>query len=243
MVDRFRQFFSAAVVTLLAVAFSAEAHFIWFEAVPTPEGTTLKAGFGEKGAWETEYAPSIEKATYWVVRDDGQSEPVSFVWDKKQECYIAFLPKEAGAAAYGKLTWGIFARDGVPPSLLYYYPKILLGTPDRWNGAKPSADSNVEILIKLEGSTVKFQALAQGKPMPDAKVKFYTPDATEPEVVTADKEGKGEWKVEGPGTYSVTVVDRRKVGGEHEGKKFVGEMHCASLVFTVPDTKGTTAAK
>ena len=242
MTRSFSSFFRSTVALLAMLAVQAQAHFLWIEAVPTPEGTTLKAGFGEKGEWETQYAPTVEKTHYWFETPDGKTQDVAFKWDEKKECYIGSLPKDAGPVVYGKLKWGIFARDGVPASLLYYYPKVLLNEPAKWADLKPSSNTDVEIVLKLEGSVVKFQALAGGKPMPEAKVKFYTPDATDPDVVTADKDGKGEWKFDGPGLYSATVVDRRKVGGEHEGKKYVGEMHCASLVFQIPDTK-TTASK
>ena len=168
-------------------AVQAQAHFLWIEAVRSSDGIVLKAGFGEKGEWDPQYGPTMEKTHYWLEMADGKTKDITFQWDEKKECFTATLSKESGSVVYGKLKWGIFSREGVPASLLYYYPKVLLVDPARWTDLKPSTNTDVEIVLTAEGSVAKFQALSGGKPLPEAKVKFYAPT---PPIRTSSRQTK-----------------------------------------------------
>lgn len=222
------------ILTALVMAWlapRASGHFLWIETDEVGTKAVVRAGFGEVGSWEAEYAPRIAKAEYFVISKDAKRRPIRLNWNEKSEAYEGDVEsKETVIAVAGTFAWGLFGRGGVTESLVYYYPKSMIGSPSKWSGAKPVAGMKVEIAPNLDGSTARLTVLVEGKPTKGQKIKFHGPAGDKREMDT-DANGQATFSIAKEGLYFATAVHRTKEKGDFEGQPYDGVMHCATLTF------------
>jgi uncharacterized GH25 family protein len=221
------------LVSYLTVASRAQGHFLWIEADETgSEKCAVRAGFGEVGAWDPEYAKNIANAQYGLLSESGTLEELKLAWSDDSQAYVAAVETSKSPAVVGKCVWGLFGQGGTSESLVVYYPKAMLGEPAEWKKAKANESAKVELIPVVEGKEVKIRVLVDGEPAADKVVKFYPESGDKIESKTEDK-GEAAFPVSS-GRYSVTCVHRLPAKGTHDGKAYEGEMHCATLTFRIP---------
>lgn len=173
------------------------------------EGTKLKVKMqnGNIAEVKTEKGEACLKATYHV--SDARGSDASIV--------------------FGNIDYGISTR-GEKASRIFFYPKAMVGAIPE----KPTLGDAVglEIVPKFEGGKVRFQVLAGGKPVKDAKVSVMLPKDDKKEDATTDEAGWTQ-AIEGAGRYGVTVRHVEAKGGELNGAKFEQTSHVATLVIDV----------
>lgn len=225
--------FASAFLLALVLTPLAHAHFLWIETEPGSKSIVVKAGFGEAGAWESEYAENIADTKYSFATTGGEVAELPLEWSDDTEAYVGRIDdSKAPLAIHGVCVWGLFGRGGPTESLVYYYPKAVVGNSADWSKLKPASACRVEIVPARDGNRLSLTVLSEGKPLAKTKVKIYDAEGTKTELTTDDK-GIVEAELSKPGRYSMTVVERVAKSGEFKGKKYDGEMHCASLTLTI----------
>lgn len=229
-----RSFSCSLVVGLVAVALPARGHFLWIEADESDaEGCTVRAGFGEVGAWDPEYAKNIADAKYGLLSESGSLDELKLAWSDDSQAYVASVPSSSKApAVVGKCVWGLFGQGGASELLVVYYPKAMLGEPAEWKTAKATEGARVELIPTIDGKNVSILVQVDGKPAAGKVIKFY-PESGDKVELKSDENGQATFPVSG-GLYSVTCVHRLPDKGSHDGKAYEGEMHCATLTFRMP---------
>src|SRR5207237_7534028 len=85
----------------------------------------------------------------------------------------------------------------------------------------------------IAGDEVRFVALRDGKPVPQAE--FITVDAALANVkLTGNASGQASWKPPAAGVYSVYTRDTRREPGEFKGKQYDEIRDFATVAFSWP---------
>jgi hypothetical protein len=156
----------------------------------------------------------------------GKVTPVRHTAEKSH--LVAAVP--AGTAVvFGEVEYGLFAKGDATPMLIKYYPKAIIGAVTA-DGGKLGDAAVVDIVPKVEGGKVRFQALAGGKAVPGAMVSVM--EAGHGHGDAAEKADEHGWTkaYAGGKRYGVTFRHVEKRNGELGGKKYEGVSHTATLV-------------
>jgi uncharacterized GH25 family protein len=129
---------------------------------------------------------------------------------------------------YGEVAYGVSQRGTDKARLLTYYPKAIVG-PIPPDGGQTGAA--VELVPVIEGSKVRFKALAKGKPLAKAEVSV-TAAGKEAVKLTTDDAGLTP-ATEGSGRYAASVRHTTETPGEAAGKKYDVVADYATLVVDV----------
>lgn len=228
-----RPFVTACLVTALATT-AANAHFIWIKSADKSGQIVVRAGFGDPNEWDTELSDNIEKTKYYVRNADGAEETVELPFVTEEEAYTAKVDTSGPVAILGVCEYGTFGFGGGTPSFLKYFAKRLHGKPADWKKLAGSESLAIEAVPELKDGKLTITVLADGKPVPDAAMKLYGPEAKGTAVKT-DEQGKVEWPLEGPGEYSLYVGRKIDGSGTHDGEKYEGIREYATLTFDIPE--------
>jgi hypothetical protein len=211
----------------------ADAHFLFVRITPHAEGgRAAEVYFSELAeAGDPRYIPKVAHTQLWMQRTAGTFEPIKV--HKGADRLRAWLPETGSVMVAGECRYGVLARPKQTPFLLRYFPKALAGDPGELNRMKPYGMFPLEIAAFIEGDSIRFTAVKDGKRVP--KAEFVTVDANLVNTtVTADAEGKAVWKPARPGAYSVYTRDSRKEAGELSGKKYEEIRDFATIAFNWP---------
>ena len=210
-------------VGLLAVG-AAQAHFAFV--VPDAEGKSAKLVFSDNLDPDTKVDIEKLSGTKLTLRDaDGKDTAVEM--KKGDGFYSLALPGSGPRTVFGVTDFGVRQKGDEKPFRLVYYPKAVIG------GDAKAINGPLKAEILQTGSVgkVKFQVLAEGKPLADAEVTVIVPGEPKKAVKT-DKEGFTE-AFAPSGRYGVYARYTEAKGGELAGMKFTETRHYATLVVDV----------
>jgi hypothetical protein len=225
--------FVLAVLLLSLLHTTAPAHFLFVRVLPPAEGgRAAEVYFSELAeAGDSRFIDKIAHTQLWLQTTPGKFEPLKT--HKAPDRLRCWLPYSGSLAVVGECRYGVLARAKQTPFLLRHYPKAISGQPDELNKLPAHGKLPLEIVATIDGDALRFTALRNGKPLPNAE--FITIDADLNNVkLTADGEGKATWKPSAPGNYSVYTRNTLKETGEFDGKKYEEIRDFATIAFTWP---------
>jgi hypothetical protein len=224
------------VLSIITVALStapARAHFLFVRILPPAEGgRAAEVYFSELAeAGDPRFIDKIASTQLWLQTTPGKFEPLKV--HKTSDRLRAWLPYSGSVVVAGECRYGVLARPKQTPFLLRHYPKAMSGSPDELNKMQAHGKLPLEIVARVDGKSLQFTALHQGKPLPQAE--FITIDADLKNVKLAgDAEGKATWQPPAPGNYSVYIRRTTKEAGEMDGKKYEEIRDFATIAFSWP---------
>jgi uncharacterized GH25 family protein len=213
---------------VLAVGFlaagMAQAHFTFV--VPDADGKAAKLVFSDTLDPDTKVDIEKLSGTKLTLRDaGGKDTPVEM--KKGDGFYSLALPGSGPRTVFGVADMGVRQKGDDKPFRLVYYPKAVIGGDGKAIGGVLKA----EILQVGSVGKVKFQVLADGKPLAGAEVTVLVPGEAKKAVAT-DKDGFTE-AFAPSGRYGVFARYTEAKPGEHLGMKFTETRHYATLVVDV----------
>lgn len=215
-----------ALITAAALAAPALSHFIFI--VPQADRAHVQVVFSE--TLEPDEGVAIAKIAdmeLFARSADGKDLPVKATADK--HALTAAAPKGA-QLLFGSKTYGVLQKKAnVAPFLLSYHAKAALN--DALADKAIGERLIIEIVPSGKPGSVRFQALAKGKPLPKAEFTVLVPGGDE-QKVTADENGYSP--VFTPlGRYGVWTKWIDPTPGEHDGKKYAEARHYATFVGSI----------
>lgn len=151
--------------------------------------------------------------------------------EKGEHCLKALVPADA-RLVFGQVDYGVSTRHVEKPTFVKFYPKAILG-PIPADGGKIGEACELEVVPSVEGSKVRFQVLAAGKPVAGAAVSVMIP-AKNGEKADATTDDRGFIPAfVGTGRYAATVRRAEEKAGEADGQKFAAINRVATLVVDV----------
>jgi hypothetical protein len=221
-----RRLIGVVMVGLMSVSV-ASAHFPFI--VPDGKGDTAKVIFSDDLNPDTNV--NIEKLanTKLTLRDSGGKD-TPLDWKKGEGFYSVSVPGSGNRIVYGVTEYGVLQKGEGKPFKLTYCPKAILGAA----GAKEATIGDklpLEVVALVNGSKVRFQAVAGGKPVPELEATIIMPDGTK-KATKLDKEGLTP-EVEGKGRVAVIAKWIQEKSGEHAGKKYDEVRLYATLVCDI----------
>ncbi len=217
-----RRWIGSLAVCLAAVGM-ARAHFAFV--VPEVDGKSAKLIFSDSTQPDTKV--DIEKlgGTKLTFRD-GSGKESALEMKKGDGFYQMALP--GAGTVFGIADLGVRQKGDDKPFRLVYYPKAINGP----NDAKAIGGVlKAEIVQTGSAGKVKFQVLAEGKPLAGAEVTVLLPGEMK-QAVKTNKDGFTE-EFAPSGRYAVFARFTEAKPGEHAGMKFTETRHYATLVVDV----------
>jgi len=216
-----------AVLAIVQAAGIARAHFVFV--LPDEEGTQARVILSETLEVDENVDPELVDGVQLVTRDGAGAEAALAV-DRDGETRFVKLAAKMRGAIHGSLTHGIM-KHGPKPFLVVYHPKACLGYPFG-SAALIGPDAPAEIVPAGHPGAVRFQLLARGEPVADAKLTVLLPGGKQQEVVT---DADGHTPVfAAAGRYGAWARHVIAKPGEHAGEAYVEERHYPTLVMDVP---------
>ena len=244
-----RRMIGAVVVGLLATA-AVQAHALYVVANLGNATTQIALVFSD----DLNPDPRVKDAT-WKKLDGTKltvktrTGTVTEVKTEKGEACLkaAYAVTEAGSdpsVIFTTVDYGVSTK-GEKASRVFFYPKGIVGEVPADGGKLAVSEANrsldggklgekcgLEVVPKVEGGKVRFQVLAAGKPVKDAKVSVMLPKDDAKDTATTDEAGWTQ-AFDGAGRYGVTVRHVEAKGGEVNGTKYEQTSHVATLVVDV----------
>ena len=222
------------VVMLTAGAQTANAHFVWLVFEPAERPTSVKLYFGETAAPDDpDLLDRVATATAVVV-PGRRGEPKTLAFEKRYDALVADFPANARPAPVVlRQTYGVVSRGDGPFLLKYYakaYPSALPGT---WDTVADSDLLPLEIVPKLDGSSMIFEVLWKGRPASGATVTVHGPELDAALEGMTDERGLFRAALPGAGLYSVRARRIEMTAGERGGKKYDSIRHYSTLSLNV----------
>ena len=219
-----------AVLLCLVLVAPAAAHFAYI--VPTSDKSSLQVVFADSLKPDTKVP--IDKIAATKLFALGASEtvmPVEFT--KAEHSLMIKLP--AGSRVIGGVTdYGFHQSKHTQniPVLLMYYPKAIVGPSTGAEQGRLGDRVPLEIVPMLNGGSLTFQAIYQGKPLAGAEFGVLAPgDEASSQKLSAGDDGVINARFQTPGQYGVRVAYFEKKPGELDSKKYDEVRHYATLVL------------
>ncbi len=230
-----RRMLGALAITFLATAV-VQAHAIYIVANVGDATTQITVVFSD----DLKPDPRVKEATWKKLEgvtltvQTRSGKTVSVKTEKAEACLKSTymltgnMPDDP-SLIFTKVDYGVSTK-GEKSSRLFFYPKAILGDiPEKSTVGGPL---QLELVPKVEGGKVRFQVLAEGKPVKDATVNVMLPKDDQKEKATTDEKGWTQ-AFEGTGRYGVTVRHVEAKGGVWNGTKYEQTTHVATLVVDV----------
>jgi hypothetical protein len=235
------------LLCLLLVNSAAEAHFIWADVQPRPDGTSeARIYFGElPKPGEPELIGKIAETRAWLRGPDNHATALKLARssDATLAALVAGLAPARSASLEATCDYGVFQR-GPAALLLQYYAKHL---PDDWaqldEKLTRSEKLRLDIVPRLSGDQLSLRVLYEGTPAVGREVIVLDPSGKQHELKT-DEEGRVSMAVLPGGSYAVRAAHvEAERGGERDGKSFSQTWHYCTLTLAVPKAAAPPAAK
>src|SRR5262245_47989425 len=228
-----RRWFWLTMLVWFAIVGPAHAHFLFVRIGPPAEGgRSAEVYFSELAeAGDPRFIDKIAQTQLWLQTTPGKFEPLKV--HKAPDRLRAWLPYSGTLMVVCSCEYGVLARANKTPFLLRHFPKAMAGNPDEVNKLQPYGKLPLEVVATIDGDSLRFVALLNGKPLP--KAEFITVDSNLSNIkLTADADGKASWKPPAPGNYSVYTSHVSKQSGEFGGKKYEEIRDFATIAFSWP---------
>ena len=222
-----------SLALLLALAPSvARAHFLFVRILPQAEaGRFAEVMFGDRpDVGDPQFLDKIADTRLWMQTAPGQFQPLKTA--KMNDRLRALLPSAGAASIVGWCDYGVIARPKATAFLLRHFPKAISGDPKQLAELGPKKDLPLEIVAAVDGETITFTALRDGRALPKAEFHLLGTSSKSTKLVT-DAEGRATWKAS-PGAYAVYLGQTRKEPGAHNGSKYDEVRDFCSLTFHWP---------
>ena len=217
-------------LALLGCASTAGAHFVFV--VPDKDAKTAQVIMSESLQPDTQ-VPIQTIAGTQLIETDSTGHDTTLKLSKAEHAFTVDLTGNATGVIHGISEQGIYQHGTAKPCLLNYYPKTILGNP--FDAKTRLGDKvPVELVPTGQAGRLKFQLLANGKPVPDAEVNLILPDGTDQKVDT-DKDGNTP-VFEASGRFGVWARHVEPIAGALNGKQYDEVRQYATLVIDVPAT-------
>jgi uncharacterized GH25 family protein len=218
-----------AILTLVGVTAGVRAHFVFVYVAE--EAAEARLVFGHAAAPDPMTPATRAEKTTLTARDGSGKDTALQVEKGDGNFYRAELPAEKPVLVFGTTEAGVTQRGENPPMLSWYYPKVIVGDPFA-RTAQVGAEMPLEIVPVRDGDSVRFQVLAQGKPVGGVEVtaSLSGGDEEAAQTVTTDAKGLTEGFSQ-PGRYCVAARTTDATAGEFGGKPYATVRHTATLVF------------
>src|SRR5262245_58708859 len=176
------------------------AHFLFVRILPPAEGgRAAEVYFSELAeAGDARFIPKIAHTQLCLQTASGKFEPLKV--HQASDRLRAWLPYTGSLVVVGKCRYGVLGRPNQTPFLLRHFPKAITGNPDELNKARPHGQLPLEIVATIEGEKLRFVALREGKPVPNAEVVTVDSELKNRKL-TADAAGQAVGKPPAPGNY------------------------------------------
>lgn len=166
------------------------------------------------------------------------------------------ITRAAAMKVGGECVLGVVTRE--TPILLRYFPQAVAGDPAKVSYLQPAAELALQIVPVFTDSAVRFQVLADGKPLADAEVLIldaaHHEHGTSEEVVLhtgpdglttftpAGGAAQDYWPLPGDGDYTIYVRRERPQTGTYQGTEYTAVQDLATLSLRWPLVDTGTAA-
>lgn len=222
-----------ALAAVVAIAGSADAHFLFVRICPTAEGGRFgEVYFSDQAdAGDPRFIEKIAHTKLWLQRAPGKFEPLTV--HKTHDRLRALTPSSGSFGVIGECTYGVLARPKATAFLLRHYPKAVTGTPDEIGALQRKAEIPFEIMVRPQDGGLEFTVLQDGKPAPGATLTSVGLDLKGHEFPTDDK-GQARWTPKSPGYYAVYTGRTLKEKGDYLGKKYDEIREFTTLAFAWP---------
>ena len=229
---------AAGLLCILLGNSVAEAHFIWADVQPRPDGTAeARFYFGElPKPGEPELIGKISETKAWLRGADDRATPLKLKrsGDDSLAALVAGVDLAPSASLEATCDYGVFQR-GPTALLLQYYAKHL---PDDWaqldEKLTRAEKLRLDIVPRLSGDQLSLRVLYEGQPDAGREVIVLDSGGKQHELKT-DEEGRVSMTVMPGGSYAVRAAhveaDR---GGERDGKSYTQTWHYCTLTLVVP---------
>lgn len=219
--------FCVSAAALLAFASLGRAHFVFV--VPTADGAAAQVVFSE--TLEPDDAVDVAKiAGLKLSLRDAAGKTTDLTCTPAEHGLKVSLAGSGARVVFGRLDYGVLQKGDAPAFLLRYHPKTILGGLPADGGKL--GDAALEIVPVAEAGKVRFQVLAQGKPVPEAGMTVLAP-GEKPQQVKTDTDGFSP-PFEQPGRFGVWARHAQPAAGERGGKKYAEVRDYATLVVDLP---------
>jgi hypothetical protein len=222
--------YTLALAAGVLAAATARAHFIWI--VPEASKPAAKVVFSDTLEPDRpEFLDKITQLETFVCGSGGKAVPVR--WTKGDDALLLTVSGQGPQVVGGVCKYGIFARGNAEPFLLMYYPKALVnGTLGNGPGVLEEACARLPLeILHVKGQPAGvFEVRWQGQPAAESEVVVVAPGKEKHTELKTDKGGRFVIQDFKPGLYGIRAVHTEQMAGEHEGKKYKGVRHYATLV-------------
>jgi uncharacterized GH25 family protein len=220
-----------AASAALAMIATAQAHFVYV--VPTDDGKNVQLVFSDSLAPDKSVPITKVAGTKLTLRSKGKDTVLE---TKQVENYLAAAtPGDGTRVVFGHTDYGVVQKGEAPAFHLHYFPKTILGDAFAADASVGKA-TPFEIIPVRDGGKVKFQVMAEGKPLADAEVFLRKPGTEKNEILKTDANGYTPASVE-TGRYAVVARNTEMKSGELNGKKFAEVRYYATLVADILPVK------
>lgn len=215
-----------AILATSVLAENASAHFPFL----VPDGPNKgKAVFSDTLKPDNLGVPVDKIAgAKLVVLDNGKATDLAWTHDKTANCYTFEVPGSGSRIVVGTVDYGVLQRGDAKPFRLHYYPKAIFGDIPAEKTATVGDRVPLELVPIIDGSKLRFKALAGGKPVAKAEVTVLVPGEEKPKVVNTDETGLTP-AFDKMGTYGAQTRQVEAKAGEQDGKKYEEVRHYATL--------------
>jgi N-acetylneuraminic acid mutarotase len=212
---------------MLAAGTAARGHFVFV--LPDEGGAQARVILSEDLELDENVDPALVDAVKLVTRDGAGAEG-ALTLARDGETRLVKLPAKLRGAVHGTLTHGVM-KHGPKPFLVVYHPKACLGYPFG-SAARIGDEAPAELVPAGHPGAVRFQLLARGEPVADAKVTVILPGGERREVAT---DAKGHTPTfEAAGRYGAWARHVVATPGEHAGEAYAEQRHYPTIVIDAP---------
>jgi uncharacterized GH25 family protein len=222
----------AATIVLAVVTGEALAHFPFI--VPTKDGSKILVVFND--ALEPDGKAPIERiASTTLFSIDATGTKTAIKWTKDEHALTVNPPGKNSLVIGGFTDRGFVQSKHTEnkPVWIKHYPKAIVG--DLALAAKVRLNKHVplELVPLVADGRLRFQALWNGKPLPEVEVTVLVPDEPKSHATKTDAQGVTTDAFDLNGRYGARVGFIEKSEGDLGGKKYEEIRSYATLVLHV----------
>ena len=226
----------AATIVLAIVTGEASAHFPYI--LPATDGSKIRVVFSDALAPD-EKAPieRIATTTLFAIDEAGTKTPLK--WTKDEHALTASPPAKNVLVIGGFTDRGFVQSKHTEnkPVWVKHYPKAIVG--EFALAAKVRLTNErvpLELVPVLAEGRLRFQAMWNGKPLPEVEMAVLVPGEPKARTVKTNAEGVTADSFDPTGRYGARVSFIQQAKGELDGNQYEEIRSYATLVLDMPSS-------